>query len=184
MYSKRPFSLALRLTLWYAAIAGVSYQLLAQKLQADLDVPVGLMVGAVGGTLFFTASGAGTFESPRYEVKGRMLGGFAAVAYPAKYGVSGVMTFVVNHDGVVFEKDAHRSVFLPEVAEEQGWTIEETLEQLSERGIEEIDERLGGLLLEVGERLQRVVRDVGACRRHLRGPPVSQHESVNRAATD
>src|SRR5512139_1933436 len=40
-----------------------------------------------------------------YEVKGRMLGGFAAVAWPAKYGVSGVTTFVVNHDGVVFEKD-------------------------------------------------------------------------------
>jgi hypothetical protein len=40
-----------------------------------------------------------------YEVKGRMLGGFAAVAYPAKYGVSGIMTFIVNHDGVVFQKD-------------------------------------------------------------------------------
>ena len=40
-----------------------------------------------------------------YEVKGRMMGGFAVVAYPAKYGVSGVMTFLVNHDGVVFEKD-------------------------------------------------------------------------------
>ncbi|PWB61300.1 MAG: DUF2950 domain-containing protein, partial [Bradyrhizobiaceae bacterium] len=40
-----------------------------------------------------------------YEVKGRMLGGFAAVAYPAKYNVSGVMTFIVNHDGVVYEKD-------------------------------------------------------------------------------
>jgi hypothetical protein len=40
-----------------------------------------------------------------YEVKGRMMGGFAAVAWPAKYGVSGVMTFLVNHDGVVFEKD-------------------------------------------------------------------------------
>jgi hypothetical protein len=40
-----------------------------------------------------------------YEVKGRMLGGFAAVAWPAKYGVSGVMTFIVNHDGVVYEKD-------------------------------------------------------------------------------
>jgi len=34
-----------------------------------------------------------------------MIGGFALVAYPAEYGVSGVMTFIVNHDGVVFEKD-------------------------------------------------------------------------------
>lgn len=34
-----------------------------------------------------------------------MIGGFAALAYPAKYGVSGVMTFVVNHDGAVYEKN-------------------------------------------------------------------------------
>ncbi len=40
-----------------------------------------------------------------YVVKGKMIGGFALVAYPAQYGVSGVMTFTVNHDGVVFEKD-------------------------------------------------------------------------------
>jgi hypothetical protein len=40
-----------------------------------------------------------------YVVKGQMIGGFAVVAYPAKYGVSGVMTFIVNHDGVVYEKD-------------------------------------------------------------------------------
>jgi hypothetical protein len=40
-----------------------------------------------------------------YVVNGRMMGGFAVVAWPATYGVSGVKTFVVNHDGVVFEKD-------------------------------------------------------------------------------
>ena len=40
-----------------------------------------------------------------YVVRGHMIGGFAALAYPAKYGNSGVMTFVVNHDGVVYEKD-------------------------------------------------------------------------------
>ncbi len=40
-----------------------------------------------------------------YIVKGNMIGGFALVAYPAKYGSSGVMTFIVNHDGVVYEKD-------------------------------------------------------------------------------
>ena len=34
-----------------------------------------------------------------------MIGGFALVAYPAEYGNSGVMTFVVNHDGVVYQKD-------------------------------------------------------------------------------
>ena len=40
-----------------------------------------------------------------YVVKGKMIGGFALVTYPAEYGSSGVMTFIVNHDGVVYEKD-------------------------------------------------------------------------------
>ena len=40
-----------------------------------------------------------------YLVKGKMVGGFALVAYPASYGASGVKTFIVNHEGVVYEKD-------------------------------------------------------------------------------
>ena len=40
-----------------------------------------------------------------YVVQGRMIGGFALIAYPAEYGNSGVMTFMVNHDGTVYEKD-------------------------------------------------------------------------------
>jgi len=40
-----------------------------------------------------------------YVVKGKMMGGFAMVAYPAEYGVSGVKTFLVNHRGQVYEKD-------------------------------------------------------------------------------
>jgi hypothetical protein len=40
-----------------------------------------------------------------YLVKGNMVGGFAVVAYPATYAVSGVKTFIVNHEGVVYEKD-------------------------------------------------------------------------------
>jgi hypothetical protein len=34
-----------------------------------------------------------------------MLAGFAMVAYPAEYGETGVMTFIVNHNGKVYEKD-------------------------------------------------------------------------------
>jgi hypothetical protein len=34
-----------------------------------------------------------------------MTGGFALVAWPATYGVSGIMTFLVDQDGVVFQKD-------------------------------------------------------------------------------
>jgi Protein of unknown function (DUF2950) len=40
-----------------------------------------------------------------FVVKGHMIGGFALVAYPAAYGSSGIMTFVVNQDGVVYQKD-------------------------------------------------------------------------------
>jgi DUF2950 family protein len=40
-----------------------------------------------------------------YVVQGKMIGGFALVAYPAEYGNSGVMTFVVNHVGTVYQKD-------------------------------------------------------------------------------
>ena len=39
-----------------------------------------------------------------YVVNGKMIGGFALVAFPAKYGVSGVMTFIVNHQGVINQK--------------------------------------------------------------------------------
>jgi hypothetical protein len=40
-----------------------------------------------------------------YVVRGKMIGGFALVAYPAWYGNSGVMTFLVNHNGTIFSKD-------------------------------------------------------------------------------
>ena len=34
-----------------------------------------------------------------------MTGGFAIVAWPAKYGASGIMTFIVNRQGIVFQRD-------------------------------------------------------------------------------
>jgi hypothetical protein len=40
-----------------------------------------------------------------YVVGGKMVGGFAFVAYPAEYGNSGVMTFIINQDGVLLQKD-------------------------------------------------------------------------------
>jgi hypothetical protein len=40
-----------------------------------------------------------------YMVRNKMLGGFALIASPAEYGTSGVMTFIVNHDGIVYSKD-------------------------------------------------------------------------------
>lgn len=40
-----------------------------------------------------------------YIVRGRMIGGFAAVAWPVRYGDTGVMTFMISHEGIVYEKD-------------------------------------------------------------------------------
>jgi len=40
-----------------------------------------------------------------YVVQGRMIGGFAVVAYPAQYSSSGIMTFIVDNDGTVYQKD-------------------------------------------------------------------------------
>jgi hypothetical protein len=40
-----------------------------------------------------------------YVVDGRLIGGFAVVAYPAQYGNSGIMSFITNHDGVVYQRD-------------------------------------------------------------------------------
>jgi hypothetical protein len=43
-----------------------------------------------------------------YVVNGEMIGGFALLAYPARWGASGVMSFIVNHDGVVFQANLGR----------------------------------------------------------------------------
>jgi hypothetical protein len=50
-----------------------------------------------------------------YVINGHMLAGFAMVAYPAHYGTSGVMTFVVNNNGVIYQKD--RGAHAPPVTE-------------------------------------------------------------------
>ena len=40
-----------------------------------------------------------------YIINGHMIGGFALVAWPAEYGESGIMTFIVNQQGRVYQKD-------------------------------------------------------------------------------
>jgi hypothetical protein len=52
------------------------------------------------------AADGGSYD---YIANGRMIGGFAVIAYPAHYGTSGIMSFIVNHDGVVYEKDLGKS---------------------------------------------------------------------------
>ena len=62
-----------------------------------------------------------------YVVNGEMTGGFALLAYPAKYGFSGVMAFVVGQDGVVYQKDlgkdtATQALRLTEYNPDESWT--------------------------------------------------------------
>ena len=47
-----------------------------------------------------------------YVVKGEMIGGFALVAFPAEYGVSGILTFIVNQHGIVYSKDLGTNTML------------------------------------------------------------------------
>ena len=65
-----------------------------------------------------------------YMVNGKMTGGFGLVAYPAKYGDSGVMTFIVNKDGVVLQKDLgktseHAAAAITEFNPDKSWIVVE-----------------------------------------------------------
>ncbi|MBP1599639.1 MAG: hypothetical protein H6Q05_5016, partial [Acidobacteria bacterium] len=62
-----------------------------------------------------------------YVINGDMSGGFALLAYPAKYASSGVMTFVVGQDGVVYQKDlgketATQAPRLADYNPDESWT--------------------------------------------------------------
>ena len=90
----------------------------------DTDSPIGPLVAAAAtegytrdanqesqpfqGYYFrvLKAQGANATGGARsYVVDGKMTGGFAFIAYPAEYRSSGVMTFIVDQDGIVYEKD-------------------------------------------------------------------------------
>jgi hypothetical protein len=65
-----------------------------------------------------------------YAVDGKMTGGYAFVAYPAEYGNSGVMTFIINQDGVLLQKDLGQSTVeiassMTEFDPDSDWTIVE-----------------------------------------------------------
>jgi hypothetical protein len=62
-----------------------------------------------------------------YVVNGKMVGGFAFVAYPADYGNSGIMTFIINQDGVLLQKDlgtttAETATAMSEFDPDAGWS--------------------------------------------------------------
>jgi hypothetical protein len=60
------------------------------------------------GYLFrlLTSQGPAAQGGPRsYLTDGKLTGGFALLAYPASYGASGIMTFMINQDGIVWQRD-------------------------------------------------------------------------------
>ena len=63
-----------------------------------------------------------------YVADGKMVRGFAFVAYPAKYGNSGVMTFMIDQDGVLLQKDLGKTTTgtataMSEFDPDTGWSI-------------------------------------------------------------
>jgi DUF2950 family protein len=90
--------------------------------QGEEESPLGAFVAMATGEGYSTESGRTPYHGyyfkivtkqgsaadggeVDYVVRGKMIGGFALVAYPAEYRNSGVMTFIVNHAGIVFQKD-------------------------------------------------------------------------------
>jgi hypothetical protein len=84
-------------------------------LEGEAPSPLGLLFGEAGPSSqgyhgyryrILTAQGSkapgGAYD---YRIGGRLVGGFALVAWPVKYGDSGVMSFIVSHNGVVYEKN-------------------------------------------------------------------------------
>ena len=65
--------------------------------------------------LLYSQGPAATGGKRDYLVNGRMIGGFGVIAWPVRYGNTGVMTFIVNQDGVVYQQDLG-----PQTAEKAG----------------------------------------------------------------
>jgi DUF2950 family protein len=100
--------------------AGTQNGLYWEAAEGEPQSPVGPFIAAAAAEGY--KSGGGAYHGYRYRPlfrqtdnanggaldyfdKGVLKNGFALVAWPAEYGASGVMTFIVNQDGVVFQKD-------------------------------------------------------------------------------
>ncbi len=100
--------------------AGTQNGLYWEAVEGEAESPVGPFIAAAAAEGYKSA--AGTYHGYRYRPlfrqtdnanggaldyfdSGVLRNGFALIAWPADHGASGVMTFIVNHDGVVFQKD-------------------------------------------------------------------------------
>src|SRR5271157_1544579 len=75
-----------------------------------------------------------------YIVNGKMAEGFAFVAYPAEYRSSGVMTFIVNQDGVVYQKDLGKKTEILGKAM-KGYNPDSSWQKAMEQPVETADEQ-------------------------------------------
>jgi len=62
-----------------------------------------------------------------YLADGRMIGGFGVIAWPVRYGATGIMTFIVNQDGIVYQQDlgaktSERAAAVLTFDPDKGWT--------------------------------------------------------------
>jgi hypothetical protein len=72
--------------------------------------------------------GAAPGGAYNYVINGHMIAGFGLIAYPAEYGKSGVMTFIVNHQGKVYQKDlgpttAEKAKGIEAYDPDKSWTV-------------------------------------------------------------
>lgn len=67
-----------------------------------------------------------------YILNGRMIGGFAVLAYPAKYGVSGILAFMVHHSGDVYFKDLGPDT-MTRVADIQAFNLDSSWQKQTEK---------------------------------------------------
>jgi hypothetical protein len=82
--------------------------LLADAAETEGSKPAASQPSTFHGYYFkiLTAQGAAAAGGAKsYIVNGEMSGGFALIAWPAQYDITGVMTFIVNQDGRIYEKD-------------------------------------------------------------------------------
>lgn len=76
--------------------------------------------------LLYSQGAAAPGGAHDYIVNNRMIGGFAAIAWPVRYGVTGVMTFIVSYEGVVYQQDlgpdtAQRAGSMVAFNPDKGW---------------------------------------------------------------
>jgi hypothetical protein len=68
-----------------------------------------------------------------YVINGNMIGGFGAIAWPSEYGATGIMTFIVNQQGKIYQKDLGEDTDLAAAAL-QSYELDDTWTLTKDKG--------------------------------------------------